>query len=464
MAVPDNAPSRRQVLAALAAVPLAGALASGCSDDGGGGDPPFTVPSPDPARSADKVLNVVAHHDDDLLFISPQLVRDLQSGAHVRSLYFNASDYEDYPKYMKDREEGIRQAYAMAIGADPAGWRPQPYTAAGVQATLWTLGDRLSVLETRIPDGFRKTPPGAKRLWYLYAENMPIQTRPGDTFPEQTVDRTSLVAFLRAVVEEFRPGVVNTLDPVADLHGKPDVEAGFHQDHIAVSRLVMLATERWAGAPNVVYHRDYTIDSEKDNLTKEQAAAKRALFHKYTEHDPDAAKNKAYDPWLKRMYLSDAAWWGDLVIPMPAPVDGWARPVPVIGRTYRVVNRGTGQELVLPAGGAAATRAPGADGPDNRFELRAMRRGWALAAGGAGGTACLEVAEADEKAGGPVKQNTCAVEPYQAMRLHGAADSGYLVVPARTDLALTAGGPGGAVTLQPRGDAAAQRWDFQPVG
>ncbi|MCF2526830.1 PIG-L family deacetylase [Yinghuangia soli] len=451
-------PARRTVLAALgAALPLSAVLA-GCADDGDGAQPDPAVPP----RPGDRVLNVVAHHDDDLLFLSPNLIQDLQSGAHVRSMYFVASDYRKYPQYMKDREEGVRQAYALALGRKPSEWRFEPYAAGGVQATLWKLGDNVSILETRIPDGFRKTPLGAERLWALYAENKTIATRPGDTFPEQKVNRDALVRYLHEVVAEYRPTVLNTLDPTADLQGTPDAQGGFHQDHIAVSRLVIFAFEGRPGAPQINYFRDYTIDGAPANLAKAQAKLKAKYFHKYTEHDSDAASNKAYDPWLERLYQVDAAWTGDLVIPLPARLDGAARPAPVIGQAYRVVNRETGLELALPAGppGSAATVEAASAAASHRVVVQAVRRGWALFS--ADGL-CLEIpAGAREPLRTPA-MGTPDLEPHQSVRLHGTAEGGHELVFAHSGLALAVRTEGGTPTLVQASGGAARRWDFRPL-
>jgi hypothetical protein len=365
---------------------------------------------------------------------------------------------------MVDREKGIRDTYAAAVGRKLADWRSEPFEAGGVHATLWTLGENISILETRIPDGFRKTPLGAERLWALYAENRSIRTRPGDTFPEQKVDRDGLVRFLHKVVDDYRPTVVNTLDPTADLHGIPDAQGAFHQDHIVVSRLMMYAFERRAGAPPITYYRDYTIDGAPDNLAKAQAALKAKYFRKYTEHDSDARTNKAYDPWLRRLYTVDAKWTGDLVIPMPAPLDGAPRATPSIGRAYRVVNRETGLELALPAGppGTPAVLEPASDAPAHRVMLQAVRRGYALCA--ADGR-CLEIPAGARE---PLHAAALAapdLEPHQSLRVHGNADTGYQLVFAHSGLALTARPPaaGGPPAPVQASGGPGQRWDFQPI-
>src|SRR5215475_11483965 len=40
-------------------------------------------------------MNIVAHEDDDLLFLSPDLIHDIQSGRCVRTIFVTAGDAGD---------------------------------------------------------------------------------------------------------------------------------------------------------------------------------------------------------------------------------------------------------------------------------------------------------------------------------------------------------------------------------
>ncbi|MGW1996953.1 PIG-L family deacetylase [Embleya sp. NPDC001921] len=432
-------------------------------DRGGSAKPRPVRPTPAGA-GASRVLNVVAHHDDDLLFLSPELLDNLAAGAVLRTVYFNASDYEDYPKYMKDREAGLRDAYAQTVGAKTGEWKSQPYDMAGVRATLWTLGDRVSILETRIPDGFMRTPLGAKRMWGLYADNTRIATRPGDAFPAQEFDRDGLAAFLRGVRDEFKPDRVNTLDPTSDLQGDPDPVGGFHQDHVAVARMVMYALEQDVPASPVVYHRDYTIQQEPPNLSTEQAAKKKQAFTIYTEYDADAKRSKVYGPWLHKSYLANAAWRRDLVLPMPVP--DRAAPIaghPYLGPRYRIRNRGNGLELtVRPEPDAPLTVAAAKGHEGTVFRLAGIRYGWGLIPGTA--DRIVAIPGAATTADCVPRLAARALDPAQALRVHGDVAGGFRLLFAHSGMALTgARVPGGDVFQAPPGGGDAQKWDFIKV-
>lgn len=420
-------------------------------------------PAHDPVPPADRrVLNVVAHHDDDLLFLSPDLIADLRSEAHVRTVYLMASDYSDYPRYMKDREAGVRAAYAGVLGMKASDWTSGPYRAGGVEGTLWTLGARVSVVEVRIPDGHMMTEPGAKRMWALYADDGSVETRPGDTFPAQNIDRRGMVAFLQGVREEYRPTSVNTLDPTADLHGTPMPTGGIHQDHIAVSRMVMYVFEG-TGLP-VTYYRDYTITSEPDNLSPAATREKAACFKAYAAFDPDAQRSKVYRTWYAKTYAVDDRWRAGLVVPLPPPLrpgpNGNPADAPVLGRSYRLVNPATGLALgasAKPDSSALAT--PERQG--TAFRTQGVRFGWRLLA--QDGSGCLGTPDGKPDSGIAPHLAVCRHDPSYVFRVQAAGSDGYVVTAAHSGLALTVHARGGNVLQQPNTGAPEQRWRFVPV-
>ncbi|GCD94301.1 hypothetical protein EHYA_01961 [Embleya hyalina] len=460
--------SRRRALAATGGVlaVLGGAAAVDWADDGSTPRPRDVArawPSKDRVPQQERrVLNVVAHHDDDLLFLSPDLLSDLESGAHVRTVYLMASDYVGYPKYMRDREAGVRAAYAFALGRKPSEWTSRPYAAGGVQATLWTLDERVSVLETRIPDGHMLTDPGAKRMWALYADGGSVQTRDGDTFPAQHIDRTAMVAFLQGVRDEFRPTCVNTLDPTADLHGSPMPTGGIHQDHISVARMVMYVFEGTPDLP-VSYYRDYTITSEPDNLSPAATRAKAACFKVYTEFDPDAQRSRVYRTWYPKTYQVDERWRAGLVVPLPPPLrpgpTGNPSDAPLLAREYRLVNPASGLAVAAASGaGGALTLKPESHG--TVFRTQAVRFGWRLVT--KDGSGCLATPDPAKEPQGAPTVSECRHDPALVFRIR-AGRGGYLVTVAGSGAALTADARLGTVSQQPEVGSPEQCWRFAPV-
>src|SRR5437762_8431694 len=65
---------------------------------------------------AGATMNIVAHPDDDLLFQSPDVLDDIQSGKCVRTVYLTAGERGD-PARLQVRESGIEQALGQMAGA-----------------------------------------------------------------------------------------------------------------------------------------------------------------------------------------------------------------------------------------------------------------------------------------------------------------------------------------------------------
>jgi LmbE family N-acetylglucosaminyl deacetylase len=419
--------------------------------------------------SARNVLNIVAHHDDDLLFLSPHLIDDIQSGATVRTVFLVASDYTSrynvpYPKYMKDREAGIRAAYAAAAGIDPAAWRSQPYVAERTQATQWTLGANISIIELRAPDDSTN---GAHAMWHLYASNTALTTRPGDLNPPQTLDRDGMINFLRHVATEFQPDVIHTLDPSADLHNVTFTDAwDFHLDHLAAARLTMLAYEGWSYAP-ITYYRDYTINVEDPalRLTPADTTRKSRIFDVYTAFDQDARVSRTYHNWCGKGGQADSRWLSDLVIPLPAGAGGPRGPH--IGTTYYLVNRATRLEVAVSdssgPGAAGLVSAASADDDAHRFELRATPRGFALTMDGTRGAKAVDMPGMGLTPGAQAAVTPANGARSQVLQIRGNPTGGYLITFGHSGLALAAqGGVGTPVIQEAVNDHPNQRWDLLP--
>jgi hypothetical protein len=66
-------------------------------------------------------MYVVAHTDDDLLFVSPDLLHDLQSGRCLRTIFTTAGEAGEGEYYWSSLERGIRDTYSEMAGV-PNNW------------------------------------------------------------------------------------------------------------------------------------------------------------------------------------------------------------------------------------------------------------------------------------------------------------------------------------------------------
>ncbi|MFH8724281.1 PIG-L family deacetylase [Streptomyces termitum] len=291
-ALDDTAPSRRRLLLATAVTAVAGAV-GGCSGRSAPGPAPGPRgPAAPPVRriagtgpapgagfapaGPPAVLQILAHPDDDLFFMNPDLVRDLSAGTPVTSVYVtdggsfgrNAAPggppaRPNVPAYVSARQQGLRQAYARMLGAPLfTPWErsalPLP---GGRQAEVDRLVHRgrcaeLVFLGLRMHAGNGGTPVNLTRLWDGPGVNLP--TRPAPESPVRrsfSYGRRDLVDVLVHLLSRTRPTLVRTLDPDPDAqvhdrrHPRGSDQPGYsdHPDHTAAGLFAWAALARWGG-------------------------------------------------------------------------------------------------------------------------------------------------------------------------------------------------------------------------
>src|SRR5207253_2065746 len=101
-----------------------------------------------------KDMYVVAHEDDDLLFMNPDLATSIRGGHCVRTVFLTAGDAGQPSAYWEAREEGMRAAYAYMAGLSNS-WQQKTLAIAGRQLSLSTLdaSSKVSLVFLRLPDG-----------------------------------------------------------------------------------------------------------------------------------------------------------------------------------------------------------------------------------------------------------------------------------------------------------------------
>lgn len=105
--------------------------------------------------SSGTTMNFVAHEDDDLLFMSPDLLHLVQGGHCVRTVFVTAGDDNQGTAYWQGRQAGSEAAYAQMAGVKNA-WTTADAGISGHPMTLATLTamPSLSLVFMHLPDGF----------------------------------------------------------------------------------------------------------------------------------------------------------------------------------------------------------------------------------------------------------------------------------------------------------------------
>ncbi|MFI6286892.1 PIG-L family deacetylase [Streptomyces sp. NPDC051018] len=271
------------MLAAVSALVGAGVV-SGCTVP----EAQSTVPTADPApgmpiassRRA-QLMQILAHPDDDLYFMNPDTQRMLDAGVPLVCVYVTAGEHNglnrvpghhgevrsDRAAYSSARHQGLRQAYATLLGLDK--FTPWTRGVASLRGDRVAEVDTLSHGTRRVELVFLNLPMNTSReraalpaLWRdrglgvhtVMAKDSPLRR----TVP---YDYDGLIDVLVGLMDQYRPTVIQTLDPDPDIQHsneatrrKDSEQPGYsdHADHTATACFSWAAMVRWV--------RDATAD------------------------------------------------------------------------------------------------------------------------------------------------------------------------------------------------------------
>ncbi|WP_433370188.1 PIG-L family deacetylase [Actinoplanes sp. CA-142083] len=232
--------------------------------------------SGDEECAAGRSMNVVAHQDDDLLFINPVVSADLAAGKCVVTVYVTAGDAGRARSYWLGREKGARRAYSAMTGSSEW-WAEDKVVIGGRSAARFTLGGgRVSLVFLRLPDA--STSPGRpvdglRRLWR------------GELFNLRTVDdgdrytRSALLGTLTALMNKYQPDEIRTLD-YEGRYGDGD-----HADHHTVGYFTFAAQRNYSWPHEISGFMGYPVENAPANLGDDARDAKLGYFLAYAPFD-----------------------------------------------------------------------------------------------------------------------------------------------------------------------------------
>ncbi|MBB5077246.1 PIG-L family deacetylase [Nonomuraea endophytica] len=264
---------------------------------------PWTMGQVVAAERADRFVQVVAHADDDLLFMSPDLFGAVAGGRVTTTIYLTAGegptgveDDRDPRAYVRDRQEGIKAAYAYLAGV-PNVWRSRVLSLGRLPVRVDTLAasPRIRLVFAGLPDGGDpRADGGHDALARMWARDACVRRFTGPC-PHPCVRRQDVLDTLRALYQRYRPTVLRTLDP-----NPPD----WHGDHTDHTTSAKFAAEAARGMKlKLLAYRGYTMTGWPSNLDWRARRLKEAAFQVYRRHDYRAESGPRYAAWLKRMYL-----------------------------------------------------------------------------------------------------------------------------------------------------------------
>lgn len=249
------------------------------------------------------VLNVVAHEDDDLLFMNPDIQADISDGRCLRTVYMTSGDAGQDAAYWTGREQGAKAAYAAMYHVENA-WRDVPQLLNGKLVQVSYLADvpQIALVFLRLPDGningngFAAT---ANESLYklLGAQISAIRGLNGVTYSS-----AELTSALYSLMLTDTPGYVRSFNPDGQA-------AGDHADHAAVGAFTSRAAAAYTSLHTLAMYAGYPDARLDPNLNETQITNKQAVFLAYAPHDgavcqtaEACAASATYGNYLARQY------------------------------------------------------------------------------------------------------------------------------------------------------------------
>ena len=249
----------------------------------------------------------VAHPDDDILFMNPDLEQQLMQQC-LRTIYLTAADDGRSAAYWQGRERGIEAAYAFMVGA-PDSWQDVPTIINGHRVLERVLEGRpsLALVFMRLPDGnvtgegFAAT--GHQSLSRLAKHKIKKINAVDAT---ATYTNGSLIQTLTAIMKVDQPTIIYS-QLLSGQNSKND-----HSDHRAVGHITSAARIAAASKAQVSLYFGYPVNGLSPNLDAEVSLRKRAIFSAYADADTEICHFKnncsiedTYGRYFSRSYKTE---------------------------------------------------------------------------------------------------------------------------------------------------------------
>jgi LmbE family N-acetylglucosaminyl deacetylase len=266
--------------------------------------------------SVPTIMNIVAHQDDDLLFMNPDLLHDIKDGHCVRTIYVTAGDAGAGQFYWLSRQQGSEAAYSEMLGSPGDIWIDR-IVKLGDNKFITVANPRgnskISLIFVHLPDGNPKgTGFPADHFQSLARLDSGVISSVDSVDGQSAYNSTGLATALTVLMHTYQPAEIRTQadDPG---HRFPD-----HSDHMAVSRFVKRAytdyeNQQFEGRLTVPikFYMGYPIHELPQNVTGDDLLEKEAAFFEYAGFDggvchsvAQCSKNPAYGAYLPRQYQS----------------------------------------------------------------------------------------------------------------------------------------------------------------
>ena len=243
------------------------------------------------------IVYVVAHPDDDLLFMNPSIMNNLDKDRRVVVIYITVGDGGQDEDYWRERFKGIREAYGFLGKVN--GWTQKEWQLNRHRLEVWLADNKkLQLVLVGLPDGGyrgegfeRNDYESLQKLWLGKIEK--IKTVYGESY-----SWLDLVTTMKSLLEKLQPELVAVQD-VESNYGEED-----HSDHISGARLMVEVVRGLKNRVELWSYGDYEIKHWPENVKFEDWKRKRKALEIYLKHDePAQAEREDWEKWSQREYL-----------------------------------------------------------------------------------------------------------------------------------------------------------------
>ncbi len=270
------------------------AVCGSCGDD----IPPPPI-GPPITRAAS--LMVIAHFDDDMIFMQPELLHAIEAGS-LTTVYVTSGDLIHGNARAEHTFEAARVAYAAAAAASD--WDCGYVQVGESPVHHCRLQDaQISLIGLDIPDGGTEGEETNSLLHLVErtVSSLPIMGAVGGRATAATITDT-----VAALISTTAPDEIHALDLAAS-HGRD------HSSHLLSSSFALWGAAQ-AGYPGAMrFHRGYNVDSEPVTLSQDDydlvvpmLAYFEACYYGCAPcGSPCTTLNEAHEIWMHRQYSSD---------------------------------------------------------------------------------------------------------------------------------------------------------------
>jgi hypothetical protein len=257
-------------------------------------------------------VNIVAHQDDDLLFLNPDISHDIESGKCIRTIYLTAGDAGLKDFYWLSRERGSQDAYShMTIENDDL-WikRIVKFTETEfITIATPKNNPKISLIFMHLPDGnfdgsgFVRS--DKESLTKLYAHKIgSIHS----VDKQSTYSSEQLTTALVSLIKYYQPSLVRSQSTERSF--KNDLYLD-HSDHITTGLFAQNAYQRVYSNNTIPFYAyiGYPIHGIHENLSLTDSRDKTDTLLSYAKQDNGVcqsliacAKSPTYGSYLKRQY------------------------------------------------------------------------------------------------------------------------------------------------------------------